>query len=100
MPIFEDIIDYKDIKKYLGKHNYIAYEKESLNNNSLLEKLSEIKDNEDITILVGAEGGFEESEVNYANEVGFKNVSLGKLILRSETAAIYFLSVLSFMLNR
>ena len=100
MPIFEDIIDYKDIKKYLGKHNYIAYEKESLNNNSLLEKLSEIKGNEDITILVGAEGGFEESEVNYANEVGFKNVSLGKLILRSETAAIYFLSVLSFMLNR
>lgn len=100
MPIFEDIIDYKDIKKYLGKHNYIAYEKESLNNNSLMEKLSEIKGNEDITILVGAEGGFEESEVNYANEVGFKNVSLGKLILRSETAAIYFLSVLSFMLNR
>ena len=65
-----------------------------------MEKLSEIKDNEDITILVGAEGGFEDSEVNYANAVGFKNVSLGKLILRSETAAIYFLSVLSFMLNR
>lgn len=100
LPVFEDIIDYKDIKKYLSKHNFIAYEKEALNNNSLMEKLSNLKPYEDITILVGAEGGFEESEVNYANEIGFSNVSLGKLILRSETAAIYFMSVLSFMLNR
>ena len=64
-----------------------------------MDKLKDINGNEDITILVGAEGGFSESEVEYANSVGFINVSLGKLILRSETAAIYFMSVLSFMLN-
>ena len=99
LPIFEDIIDYKDIKKYLSEHNFIAYEKEALTSNKLMDKLKDINGNEDITILVGAEGGFSESEVEYANSVGFINVSLGKLILRSETAAIYFMSVLSFMLN-
>ncbi|MCH5180472.1 MAG: 16S rRNA (uracil(1498)-N(3))-methyltransferase [Erysipelotrichales bacterium] len=100
LPEFVDIIDYKSIKQYKSLHNFIAYEGEALNDNTLFDDLSNIKTRESITILVGAEGGFAPSEVDYANELGYKNVSLGKLILRSETAAIYFLSVLSFMLSR
>lgn len=100
LPSFLDVIDYKDISKYKSKHNFIAYEGEALNQNTLFENLNAIKKYETISIIVGAEGGFSPSEVEFANENDFKNVSLGKLILRSETAAIYFLSVLSFMLSR
>lgn len=100
MPKFIDIIDYKKIDHYLSSHNFIAYEGEALNNGTLFDDLNKINRNESISILVGSEGGFSISEVNYASDIGFKSVSLGNLILRSETAAIYFLSVLSFMLRR
>ncbi len=100
LPTFLDIIDYQDIGKYTGNHNFIAYEGESLNENHLYDELLNIKEHESISILVGAEGGFSPEEVQFANDHKFKSVSLGTRILRSETAAIYFLSVLAFMLGR
>lgn len=50
--------------------------------------LSEIKKDKSIGIMIGPEGGFEESEIDAAISVGGKPVSLGKRILRTETAAI------------
>ncbi len=100
LPIFNEIVNFKYINNYLSKHNFIAYEEEALKSNTLFDDLKIIKKGEAITILVGAEGGFSKEEVAYANSVGFKSVSLGKMILRSETAAIYFISVLSFMISR
>ncbi len=50
--------------------------------------LSEIKSGMNIGILIGSEGGFEEREVAEAFEIGGKVISLGKRILRTETAAI------------
>ena len=41
-----------------------------------------------VGIVIGPEGGFEESEVSAAEEIGALTVSLGKRILRTETAAI------------
>ena len=39
-------------------------------------------------ILIGPEGGFEESEVKRAEDAGIKRVTLGKRILRTETAGL------------
>ena len=50
---------------------------------------------EDITIAIGAEGGFTEHELTTAIAAGFAPVSLGKLILRAETAAIYALAIVA-----
>lgn len=50
--------------------------------------LDEIKSGMSVGILIGPEGGFEESEITAATEIGGKTVSLGKRILRTETAAI------------
>lgn len=50
--------------------------------------LNEIKKGMSIGILIGPEGGFEESEITTATEIGGKTISLGKRILRTETAAI------------
>ena len=38
--------------------------------------------------MIGPEGGITESEVEFLKEVGAVEVSLGKRILRAETAAI------------
>ena len=50
--------------------------------------LNEIKSGMKIGILIGPEGGFEESEIAVAENAGGKTVSLGARILRTETAAI------------
>lgn len=50
-----------------------------------------------MALLVGPEGGFHEEEINVAIKKGFKPVSLGKRILRSETAAISGISILQFL---
>lgn len=50
--------------------------------------LSQLKSGMSVGILIGPEGGFEENEVHSAFEMGGKVISLGKRILRTETAAI------------
>ena len=53
--------------------------------NSLKKVLSD-KNFEKICVVVGPEGGFDRAEVEQAQESGFISVSLGKRILRCETA--------------
>ena len=50
--------------------------------------LLQIKKDCSIGIIIGPEGGFEESEIEAAVSAGGKTISLGKRILRTETAAI------------
>ena len=57
------------------------------------EAKSEIKT---IILLIGPEGGFSHEEVEMAVEAGFTPVSLGGLILRTETAPIVALSILQY----
>jgi 16S rRNA (uracil1498-N3)-methyltransferase len=47
-----------------------------------------------ISVIVGAEGGFTEEEIQLAENAGAVPVSLGSRILRAETAAIYALSLI------
>jgi len=48
-----------------------------------------------VTVLVGPEGDFTPAEIALAKSSGCRPITLGPIILRSETAAIYCLSVLS-----
>lgn len=50
--------------------------------------LNQIKEGSKVGIIIGPEGGFEESEVEKAIDIGGESISLGKRILRTETAAI------------
>lgn len=54
---------------------------------------------ETIGIFIGPEGGFEESEVDLAMGMGVKPISLGRRILRTETAGLMILSVLMFEID-
>lgn len=62
-------------------------EKESRLEEALLEEAL-LKHTPSLAIFIGPEGGFEESEVKKAEEHGAKRVTLGKRILRTETAGL------------
>ena len=49
-----------------------------------------------VCAVVGSEGGFSEEEYELATSLGFRGISLGKRILRAETAAIAVLSVIMY----
>ncbi len=91
----DTVIDFKDINKYNEGLSLIAYEKEQSTSKDLKDLL-ENNENKIINILIGSEGGFSEEEVDYAIKNRFKSISLGRRILRSETACIYLMSLLSF----
>ena len=50
-------------------------------------------------VLVGPEGGFSSREVEQAASAGFQSISLGRRILRTETAAIMVISLLQYELG-
>jgi 16S rRNA (uracil1498-N3)-methyltransferase len=92
IPKLETIIRINDIEQYKSDINLVAYENEG---HTHIKEC--IKNNHSVTIICGPEGGFEESEIHYLNSKGFISVSLGKRILRAETAGLYALSGIDFM---
>jgi 16S rRNA (uracil1498-N3)-methyltransferase len=47
-------------------------------------------------LIIGPEGGFDKDEIHQAREAGFISVSLGKRVLRVETAALAVLAILQY----
>ncbi len=76
----------------------IAYENEaeySLKNR--IEKAMEAGSVTQIAVLIGPEGGISPNEFSLAIESGFQSVSLGRRILRTETAGIAVLSAIRYV---
>ena len=84
-------------KEVFSDLNYVAYEKDA---NDVEGSFKGLEKGKSVTILVGPEGGFSEDEINMLVKQGFIRTSLGKRILRAETAAIYGLSVIGYLLER
>ena len=63
------------------------------------EIFGSIKPGMSVGIFIGPEGGWEESEVEKAKELGISPVTLGKRILRTETAGLTTLSILMYLLE-
>ena len=61
--------------------------------------LNQIRPGQSVGIFIGPEGGFEENEVRQALEKGAQAITLGRRILRTETAGLAILSVLMFQLE-
>lgn len=62
--------------------------------------LDEIRPGQSVGIFIGPEGGFEKEEVGRAVEAGALPITLGKRILRTETAGIAVLSILMYRLEK
>ncbi len=83
VPSLSKIINLKDLSKLENKTKLFAYEAVAIEGKPLKEELTS-----DTLLVIGPEGGFSEAEAKYLMDNGFKPVSLGRRILRAETAAI------------
>jgi len=63
------------------------------------EIMNSLKKYETIGIFIGPEGGFEESEIELAKTNGILPITLGRRILRTETAGLAILSMMVLMLE-
>ncbi len=88
MPIarFEDIFE-------SNARYYMAYEKED--KHLLRDVVAKPHSQETVALVIGSEGGFSPEEVQMALSAGATTFSLGKRILRAETAAIVALGTFS-----
>ncbi|MGY0692874.1 16S rRNA (uracil(1498)-N(3))-methyltransferase [Virgibacillus sp. FSP13] len=75
-----------------------AYEEEAktAEYQSFAAAVSSLKEQQNILVCVGPEGGFSLSEVDKLKENGFSPVRLGPRILRTETAPLYVLASISY----
>lgn len=89
------VTDVVDLQKWLTEHTkansefdlvVAAYEAETVR--GLRQQLLSHPELRSIAVIVGPEGGFDESEVCVFQELGIPSVSLGRRILRTETAGI------------
>ena len=66
---------------------------------SVKQYLESLKEGQTVSIFIGPEGGFAPGEVELAKEAGIRPISLGRRILRTETAGLAILSWLIYILE-
>lgn len=93
-----DVINFSDILNYKADYSLIAYENTSFTSQDLINLLPSLK-GKTVNVIIGAEGGISKSELEIAKKANYQEISLGKRILRSETACIFILSLLSLYLD-
>lgn len=98
IPTVSDTMSFKDAIKEAAKANLmiIAYEEE---HETSLKSALQGKTPESVSVLIGPEGGFEKEEVEKAVALGAVSVTLGKRILRTETAPIAISSAILYELG-
>ena len=64
------------------------------------ELLRQIQPGQSVAIFIGPEGGFEESEIQAALKAGIEPVTLGRRILRTETAGFTTIAWLMYQLEK
>jgi 16S rRNA (uracil1498-N3)-methyltransferase len=95
VPKITNVMSYKEALEYAKSMDVklVPYEMEETLSGAggmkaTKEIIANLKGGEKIAIFIGPEGGFDESEINVAIDMGMKPITLGKRILRTETAGL------------
>jgi len=85
IPTVGDFITFSDLLRLIPQHETCVffYEEGGIPLSEIVEKTAK-----DVAIIIGPEGGFEPSEAQEATDAGAVAATLGKRILRTETAAV------------
>ncbi|WCN38731.1 16S rRNA (uracil(1498)-N(3))-methyltransferase [Aneurinibacillus uraniidurans] len=96
VPQIENVQSWRELLASASGFHYavLAYEKEE--SATFGRVLADMTPGSKLLVVIGPEGGFDEKEVAEAEAAGFAAVSLGKRILRAETAPLYALSCVSY----
>lgn len=93
IPKVNNIINLKDIKNIDSKLKLVC----SLSSNTKPLSSYLEHDYKDILFIIGPEGGFTKAEEEYLLNNNFLPVSLGKRVMRVETASIYVASIINYI---
>jgi 16S rRNA (uracil1498-N3)-methyltransferase len=95
VPKIESLQDYSDMLHAASTDDLrlILWERDGI---KLKEALERSREKTKIFFVIGPEGGFSQDEVDKAKGAGFAAVTLGKRILRAETASLCLLSILQY----
>lgn len=104
IPKINEVIKLKDVCNLMENYDLVlvAYEKEK--ENSLKDELQRLKRQDKkgykIGVIIGSEGGIDEEEINMLKEYKVRAITLGKRILRTETAPLNVLSNIMYELEK
>ena len=96
----------QDISKLAKQYDAILVAYENEKENYIKKELKILKEKYltkgrlDLAIVIGPEGGLEESEVHLLKENGSRIISLGNRILRTETVALNVLSIIMYEFDK
>lgn len=92
-----ETLSFERMIERLGDYDIILFANEC----ERMDKLENVglDESKKVAIIVGSEGGFSESEIKRLIGAKAKSISLGKRILRAETASIALTSVVMFLLG-
>jgi 16S rRNA (uracil1498-N3)-methyltransferase len=95
VPKIESLQDYSGMLRAASTDHLrlILWEGDGIKLKEVLERSGE---KTKIFFVIGPEGGFSQDEVDKAKKAGFVAVTLGKRILRAETASLCLLSILQY----
>lgn len=100
VPKVTDVMTFKEALNYAKQLDVVLIPYELAEGMQETKKvISAILPGESVGIFIGPEGGFDTEEVELAMEAGAKSITLGKRILRTETAGLTTLSILMYHLE-
>lgn len=101
IPVINTPIEFEELQEALNKYDLIVVPYENQKGEGIKYVVNEVKNKEikDVAIIIGPEGGFEESEIQSFKDLGAYIVTLGPRILRTETAGFTALSLLMYELG-
>ncbi|SHI54665.1 RsmE family RNA methyltransferase [Parasporobacterium paucivorans] len=101
IPKVNSFMTFKEALAYAGDFsiNIIPYENFK-DMNATRTIFAQIENGMSVGIFIGPEGGFDGDEIIQADGCGVKQISLGKRILRTETAGMAVLSILMFNMEK
>lgn len=100
IPTVKEPMSMKEAVSYAGRMDVKLIPYELAQDMAHTKKMIEaVRPGQKVAVFIGPEGGFEESEVSEAFAAGIEPVTLGKRILRTETAGLTVLSWLMYHLE-
>lgn len=106
VPQIHDVMTYKEALAYAAdmECKLVPYEMEATLEDATGMKgtkhiIENIKPGERVAIFIGPEGGFEDSEIHSAKDLGMQPITLGKRILRTETAGMTAMAWIMYQLE-
>ncbi len=99
IPRVKDAMDFDNMLNNLNHVDLILFLYENEEKTSIKEVLRSWKKNERIALIIGPEGGFSGEEAEKIIKLGAQSASLGKRILRTETAGAVALAITLYELE-